>query len=386
MEVGITDRARSTLLRAAVAKVGRDELKGALARSSQAVSQAPRAVGNALNALRKHGDPTRVVDRGQYRVALPYLAAVISDECLARAIEVLGEHSDDPTRQQLLDALDRVGETFSDVTIAVMLASVASGDMPASDLCFDIAANDERFGLADWAEFASTTASAQPASPGRPSPTPEQREARRLKKQIDADERRKKMEAAPAGRRTGPTGQETGATPPGRRLRSTNDWGRRAGPRGGPPTDQARRAHPRPGGGIRSERSLDGGCCVRLGAVRFPRPDPTGPRGQVAALRGGGGVTFTPVGPTRLLRGRCEEPRLEVGADPPVETSRVRPAHLDRRGVAPSTAQQHRPDWLAGGGRLERPLVRPGHAAHRCGVFRLGTGCLGRRAPERLLG
>jgi hypothetical protein len=194
MEVGITEQARSTMLRAAVARVERDELKAALARSPQALSQAPRAVGNALNALRKHRDPSIVVDKPQYRAALPYLAAVIADGCLARAIEVLGEHSDDPSREQLLVALDQVGDSFSDVTIAVMLASVAAGDMPASDLCFDIAATDERFGLIDWAAFASGTGTPRP-DPGERTPTtPEQREARRLKKQRDAEERRKKME------------------------------------------------------------------------------------------------------------------------------------------------------------------------------------------------
>jgi hypothetical protein len=196
MEVGITDQARSTMLRAAMAKVGRDELKAALARSSEALPQIPKAAGNALNALRKHRDPTSVVDRAQYRVALPYLAAVVSDGCLIRTIEVLGDHSDDPSREQLLEALDQVRDSFSDVTIAVMLASVASGEMPASDLCFDVAATDARFGLTDWSEFAADAGSSPPASREVSTVTPEQREARRLKKQKDADERRKKMEAA----------------------------------------------------------------------------------------------------------------------------------------------------------------------------------------------
>jgi hypothetical protein len=196
MEGGITEHDRMTMLRAAVAKVGRDEVKSALARSSEARPQTPKAVGNALNALGKHSDPVGVVDKPQYRAALPFLAALISDACLSRTIEALGDHSDDPTRAQLEEALDDVRDSYPDVTIGVMLASVASSDMPASDLCFDVAATDARFGLAGWAEFGTAVLTPTPGSRGKRSVTPEQREARRLKKQKDADERRKKMEVA----------------------------------------------------------------------------------------------------------------------------------------------------------------------------------------------
>ena len=125
MEGGITDAERSTMLRAAVSRVGRDELKGALDRSSFPHAQIPKAVANALNALRKHRDPAGVVTRSQYRAALPYVAAAVADDCLARTIELLGDHSDDPSREQLLDALDQVRASFSETTIAVMLATVA---------------------------------------------------------------------------------------------------------------------------------------------------------------------------------------------------------------------------------------------------------------------
>ena len=111
-------------------------MKAALVRTNEPRVSAPKPVANALNALRKHRDPGRVVTRPQYRAALPYLAAVVADACLNRTIEVLGEHSDDPTQHQLLDALEEVRGSFSDVAIGVMLASVADGDMPASDLCF----------------------------------------------------------------------------------------------------------------------------------------------------------------------------------------------------------------------------------------------------------
>jgi hypothetical protein len=196
MESGITDSDRLTMLRAAVARVEREEMKAALARTADPAFQIPKAVGNALNALRKNRDPVGVVDKPQFRAVLPYVAAVIADRCLSATIEALGENSDDPTREQLLAALEEVRATFSDVTIAVMLASVADADMPSSDLCFDIAATDERFSLSQWAEHGTTAEAPEASDRSTKAVTPEQRESRRLKKQRDADERRKKLDAA----------------------------------------------------------------------------------------------------------------------------------------------------------------------------------------------
>jgi len=195
-EAGVTDRARSAMVRAAVAGVGADELKAALALTVDPRFQAPKAVANALNALRKHRDPASVVARPQYRAAVPYVAAALADACLTRTIEVLGDHSDDPTREQLLDALDQVRSSFTDPTIAVMLATVADDDMPSSDLCFEIVAGDPRFGLTEVSDEETVTDPPRPADTARPAASPEQREARRRKKQRDAEERRKKMEAS----------------------------------------------------------------------------------------------------------------------------------------------------------------------------------------------
>ncbi len=196
MDATISDKDRVTMVRAAVARLGRDELREALTFTSDPRFQVPKAVGNALNALRKHRDPAGVVDKVQYRAALPYVAAAASDGCLTRTIELLGDDSDDPTREQLLAALDGLGDEFSVATVAVMLASVSDGDMAASDLCFDLLATDDRFGLTDWAD----SDAGPPAPPKAPKPaggtTPEQREARRLKKQKEAEERRRKLETA----------------------------------------------------------------------------------------------------------------------------------------------------------------------------------------------
>jgi hypothetical protein len=245
MEGGITDSDRATLVRAAVARVGRDEMKTALARTNDPSFQAPKAVINALNALRKHRDPADVVTKPPYRAALPYVAAIVADDCLTRTIEVLGEHSDEPTRDQLLAALQKIGDSFSAVTVAVMLASVADSQMPASDLCFELATTDETYGLTGWA----TEEVADAPTAGNRSTrevTPEQREARRAKKQRDAEARRKKLEAA---RRAG---EQV------RRARKTERSGGVGGPGGGPGPEGG----PGPDGGASGSRADGRGVTV----------------------------------------------------------------------------------------------------------------------------
>ena len=197
MEGPITDSAREAMLLAALDRVDARLLKEALQRVADPHFPIARPIANALAALRKHRDPASVLGRAQYRAALPYAAAVYAEPCLAAVIEALGEHADDPSREELLEAIDAVGGEFDDGTVTVMLASVADGDMPASDLCFSVLDGDGRFALTGWQEF--ERAAAEPSRPVNPAATgasPEQRDARRARKQRDAEERRRRAEAA----------------------------------------------------------------------------------------------------------------------------------------------------------------------------------------------
>jgi hypothetical protein len=194
MEGPITDSAREAMLQAALSRIDVAELRQSLQAVTDPRFPISKPIANALAALRKHRDPLSVLGKAQYRAALPYAAAVLAEPCLAAVIEVLGDHSDDPTREQLLAAIDAVGSDYDDATIAVMLASVSDGDMAASDLCFDLLDTEERFGLTDWSRFERSAPT--PAEP-RPAPTvsADQRDARRAKKQRDAEERRREVEA-----------------------------------------------------------------------------------------------------------------------------------------------------------------------------------------------
>lgn len=191
-------QARTALLRAAVANVAADELKKALSDASDLPAAASVAARNAWNALRRHRDPAAVFDRPQYRAALPYVAAAVSDECLTQTVDLLGEHSENPTRDQLLGALDEVGTSFPDTTVAVMLASVAYDDLPSSKLCAQLLADDPRFcltGLGDESGTAPANGTEERAAPTA-GVSPEQRAARRAKKEKVKLERRRKAEMA----------------------------------------------------------------------------------------------------------------------------------------------------------------------------------------------
>lgn len=139
---------RRATLRDALAQAPATDLKAAIARAAQPDFQPPNAVRNALAALHRRHDPAALLGQPQYRPTLPYLAAALAGQCLHDTIDALGDNADDPTRDQLLEALDAVRDRHSDATVAIMLADAANDDLPASDLCLDIVTTDPRYGIA----------------------------------------------------------------------------------------------------------------------------------------------------------------------------------------------------------------------------------------------
>jgi len=197
MERPITDGAREAMLLAALDRVDARSLRDALQLVAEPRFPISKPIANALAALGRHRDPTSVLGRTQYRAAVPCAAAVYAEPCLAAVIEALGHHADDPTREQLLEAIDAVGANYDDVTVSVMLASVADSKLASSDLCFGFLDSDERFGLPGWEQFERSPAdpaSERPAAPPRASA--KLRAERRTKKQREAEDRRRNAEFA----------------------------------------------------------------------------------------------------------------------------------------------------------------------------------------------
>jgi hypothetical protein len=245
----IHDATRQALLQAALARVDRAELTAALG-GSVPLPRAALAARNAFNALRRHRDPATVLGRPQYRPALALVAAAVSEACLDACIGLLGENADDPTKEQLDEALDAIGTDFPPTTVAVMLAAVADSEMPASDLCLEILATDERFGLTevadrpagmtDGGETDGGEGGSGETDGGEGSPieetseipstagdealpgAAERREERRLRRRRDAEARRKRSDAARRSAEQVRRARRRGPDAPSHHARSTD--------------------------------------------------------------------------------------------------------------------------------------------------------------------
>ena len=291
-----------------------------------------KPIANALAALRKHRDPGRGARQGP----VPGGAAVCrrpstpSPAWPPSSSPWVSTPTTRPASSSWRPSTPSV-PIYDDATVTVMLASVADGDMAASDLCFSILDSDGRFGLHRLAGVrAGDDRAGRPRAAAPTGATQEQREARRAKKQREAEERRKKAEAAAGppnrsawpGRRSGPP------APLGRRSRCRHGDRPRC-PLHGTPTGAA---HPAGGGGVRSRRPVGGRRRAGLGALRRRRtptiPDLDGKVRPCVVLAGS---------PTHLLvrpgysAGRRQEPGLEVAPGPLLAAVRLRRADLDRR-------------------------------------------------------
>ena len=144
------DQARNKRLRAALLAVSPDALRAGVRGVGEEVVRAlPAQARPLVNQLRRSNKPADLLRR----VPNPQVVAVVADQVADEPLEVvralLGDAADDPTREQLLDALAKLLELFDVDVVRVMLGTVAVADASASDLCDDLLTNDERFALPD---------------------------------------------------------------------------------------------------------------------------------------------------------------------------------------------------------------------------------------------
>ncbi|HEX4906000.1 MAG TPA: hypothetical protein VFU93_11140 [Acidimicrobiales bacterium] len=142
------DQARNKRLRAALLEVSPDALRAGVRRIGEEVVRAlPAQARPLVNQLRRSNKPADLLRR----VPNPQVVALVADQVADEPLEVvralLGEAADDPTREQLLDALAKLLELFDVEIVRVMLATVSVADASASDLCDDLLQTDERFAL-----------------------------------------------------------------------------------------------------------------------------------------------------------------------------------------------------------------------------------------------
>jgi hypothetical protein len=131
--LGLLDRAiRETSdeeLAAIVAGLG-DDHREAVERLVDGAEATPDAIRAAVHKGRMNG-------------TMESIAMVLTDASLADCIEKLGDHSDNPTKDQLNEVLPGVVERHGLAVTRMMLASTVAGEAAASVVIRDLLKNDD---------------------------------------------------------------------------------------------------------------------------------------------------------------------------------------------------------------------------------------------------
>jgi hypothetical protein len=83
------------------------------------------------------------VAKGRVNGTLESIAVVLVDACLADCIEKLGDHSDNPTSDQLREVLPGLVERHGLACTRLMLATTVVGEAPASAIIRDLLKHDD---------------------------------------------------------------------------------------------------------------------------------------------------------------------------------------------------------------------------------------------------
>jgi hypothetical protein len=127
---------------------------------------------------------------------LEQIATLLCDPCLADCIEALGDHSENPTEDELLEVTPALVDKHGLATVRLMMAGSIVGEAAASVTLMRLLKHDETLGLppVEHEEVAVL-----------PPPTADEeikakRKAAKLAKQADAKARREQQERARHGR------------------------------------------------------------------------------------------------------------------------------------------------------------------------------------------
>ncbi len=127
--------------------------------------------------------------RGRMTGQLEQLSTVVTDPCLAKCIEMLGEHSDNPTEPQLLEVTPTLIEEFGIGATRLMIASSIAGEAAATPMLTRLLKHDETLALPP-ADAVETTLLPAPHADAE---LKAKRKAAKEKKQADAKARREQQ-------------------------------------------------------------------------------------------------------------------------------------------------------------------------------------------------
>lgn len=85
--------------------------------------------------------------RGRMSGGLEQISTLITDPALAKCIDMLGDHSDNPTEAQLLEVTPALVDEFGLATTRLMLASSVAGEAAASAVLTRVLKHDETLAL-----------------------------------------------------------------------------------------------------------------------------------------------------------------------------------------------------------------------------------------------
>lgn len=130
--------------------------------------------------------------RGRMSGQLEQLSTIITDPCLAKCIEMLGEHSDNPTEPELQGITPTLIEEFGIGATRLMLASSVAGEAAASVMLTRVLKHDDVLALPP---VEAPTTTLLPA-PQADEDLKAKRRAAKEKKQADARARREQQAKA----------------------------------------------------------------------------------------------------------------------------------------------------------------------------------------------
>jgi hypothetical protein len=85
--------------------------------------------------------------RGRLNGGLEQITTLLCDVCLADCIEALGDHSENPTEDELLDVTPALAEKHGLATVRMMMAGSVAGEAPASVALTRLLKHDETLAL-----------------------------------------------------------------------------------------------------------------------------------------------------------------------------------------------------------------------------------------------
>lgn len=85
--------------------------------------------------------------RGRMNGGLEQISTLVTDPTLAKCIEALGDNSDNPTEEQLLEVTPALIEEFGLATVRLMIASSITGEAAASVMLTRVLKHDETLAL-----------------------------------------------------------------------------------------------------------------------------------------------------------------------------------------------------------------------------------------------